>query len=372
VKRIILVLPFFLMSLIALMAQTEIIKSSTDASFTNTTEPKLTWSDEFDGNGAPNPSKWDRPEYNRRPNSAGPDGWWSKEDSYLDGNGNLVIRVRKIADKNKDGDPFDYSVGVVRTQGKFKQLYGRYDIRCQLPKQQGWWVAFWMMQGNVGSEVNAGVDGSEVDIMEAFGWTNKINHAIHYDGYGAAHKSVGKDELISGIREGFHTYTMDWYPDKYIFYVDGKEKWRTKGGGVCNQPGYVKITGEISTESWAINSYWANDPSKASYPDSFVVDYVRVYELDLVNSAFVNEQQKQDIELFPNPANDLITINLPENQSMKEKPEIIIFNSSGGCVKSFKQFSKPLEVSVADLKQGLYLMVIRVNGSSFSRKFVKN
>jgi beta-glucanase (GH16 family) len=229
-----------------------------------------------------------------------------------------------------------------------------------------------MMQGNVGSEVNAGVDGSEVDIMEAFGWTNKINHAIHYDGYGAAHKSVGKDELISGIREGFHTYTMDWYPDKYIFYVDGKEKWRTKGGGVCNQPGYVKITGEISTESWAINSYWANDPSKASYPDSFVVDYVRVYELDLVNSAFVNEQQKQDIELFPNPANDLITINLPENQSMKEKPEIIIFNSSGGCVKSFKQFSKPLEVSVADLKQGLYLMVIRVNGSSFSRKFVKN
>jgi len=371
-KKILLILPIFLMSLIALMAQTEILKSSTDASFNNTAEPKLTWSDEFDGSGAPNPAKWDRPEYNRRPNATGPDGWWSKEDSYLDGNGNLVIRVRKIADKNKDGDPFDYSVGVVRTLGKFKQLYGRYDIRCQLPKQQGWWVAFWMMQGNVGSELNAGVDGSEVDIMEAFGWTNKINHAIHYDGYGLAHKSVGKNESISGIREGFHTYTMDWYPDKYIFYVDGIEKWRTQGGGVCNQPGYVKITGEISTESWAINSYWSNDPAKAAYPDSFLVDYVRVYELDLVNSAFVNEQQKQDIELFPNPANELITISLPEIQSMKEKPEITILSSTGEVVKSFKQFSNPLEVSVADLRQGLYLMVVRINGYSFTQKFIKN
>ena len=371
-KKTLLFFSLLLISFGALMAQPEVLKSSTDVSFNNTTEPKLTWSDEFDGVGAPNPLKWDRPEYNRRPNAKGPDGYWSKEDSYLDGNGNLVIRVRKIADKNKDGDPFDYSVGAVRTLGKFKQLYGRYDIRCQLPKQQGWWVAFWMMQGNVGSEVNAGVDGSEVDIMEAFGWTNKINHAVHYDGYGTAHKSVGKNELISGIRDGFHTYTLDWYPDKYIFYVDGKETWRTTGGGICNQPGYVKITGEISTEDWAINSYWSNDPAKATYPDSFLVDYVRVYELDLVSSAFINKQQNQDIELFPNPVNNVITLNLPENLLMNEKPEITIINSTGEVVKSFRQISRPLVMSVAALKKGLYFMVVQVNGFSFSKKFIKN
>jgi beta-glucanase (GH16 family) len=374
VKKIVLIIPIFLISWISLIAQTENLKSTPELNNqeTKTNEPKLTWSDEFDGIGAPNPAKWDRPEYNRRPNSKGPDGWWSKEDSYLDGKGNLVIRVRKIADKNKDGDPFDYSVGALRTLGKFKQLYGRYDIRCQLPKQQGWWVAFWMMQGNVGSEVNAGVDGSEVDIMEAFGWTNKINHAVHYDGYGAAHKSVGKNELISGIREGFHTYTLDWYPDKYIFYVDGVEKYRTQGGGVCNQPGYVKITGEISTEDWAINSYWSNDPAKAAYPDSFVVDYVRVYELDLVNSASVGKKQQQDMKLFPNPVNDMITLNLPTNQLRSEKPEITIINSTGELVKSFKQLSEPLELSVADLKEGLYFMIVRFKDSLFSQKFIKD
>ncbi len=239
---------------------------------------KLVWADEFEGTGIPNPAKWDRPEYNRRANSNGPDGWWSKEDSYLDGSGNLVIRVRKIQNKNNDGDAFDYSCGAVRTKGKFEQLHGIFEINCKLPTQQGWWVAFWMMQGNVGSELNGGVDGSEVDIMEGFGWNNKINQAIHWDGYNDAHKSTGQKTDVPGIHDGYHTYTLEWHPDEYIFFIDGKETWRTTGGGVCNQPGYIKVTGEISTESWAINEYWSNNPANAQYPDSFLVDYVRVYE----------------------------------------------------------------------------------------------
>jgi len=93
-------------------------------------EGDLIWSDEFEGTGEPDASKWERQEYNRRNNDNGPDGWWSKEDSYLDGNGNLVIRVRQIDNKNDDNDSFDYSVGALRTKGIFEQLYGRFEIRC--------------------------------------------------------------------------------------------------------------------------------------------------------------------------------------------------------------------------------------------------
>ncbi len=367
----------FLLALTSIKAQTINTDSAKEGNTLTSklvSEPKLTWSDEFNGTGVPDPTKWDRPEYNRRPNATGPDGYWSKEDSFLDGKGNLVIQVRKVADKNKDGDPYDYSVGAVRTLGKFKQLYGRYEIRCQLPNQQGWWVAFWMMQGNVGSEVNAGVDGSEVDIMEAFGWTNKINHAVHYDGYGTAHKSVGKNELIPGIREGFHTFSMDWYPDKYVFFVDGKETYRTVGGGVCNQPGYVKVTGEISTEAWAINSYWSNDPAKATYPDSFLVDYVRVYEIDLSgNPTSINSiDQNKTFKLYPNPVNETLTVNFPEELSNNEKLDLQIVNSTGQVIKSFKQVSKPIELLVSDLSQGLYFLTVQLNDSSYSQKFMKN
>lgn len=238
----------------------------------------LTWSDEFDGTGAPDSSKWERPSYNRRNNSNGPDGYWDPNEVYLDGAGNCVIRVQKVANRNGDGDPYDYAVGAIRTYGKFTQKYGRFECRAQLPQQQGWWVAFWMMQGNQGSIGNGGVDGSEVDIMEGWGWTDKINHAIHWDGYGANHQSVGKNEIISGIRSGWHTYTLDWMPDVYIFYIDGVEQWRSTGGGICNQPGYIKVTGEISTEAWAITDSWAKNPANATYPDYFKIDYVRVYE----------------------------------------------------------------------------------------------
>ncbi len=273
-------------------------------------EGDLIWSDEFEGTGEPDASKWERQEYNRRNNDNGPDGWWSKEDSYLDGNGNLVIRVRQIDNKNDDNDSFDYSVGALRTKGIFEQLYGRFEIRCQLPTQPGWWVAFWMMQGNVGSVGNGAVDGVEVDIMEGFGWTDLINYAFHWDGYGEELKSTGKKITPAGIREGFHTFALEWYPEKYIFFIDGEETWRTEGGGVCNQAGYIKVTGEISSQDWAINNWWANDPADATYPDSFLVDYVRVYEVGDYQYPASTKMLPgaESHEIYPNPARDQIVV----------------------------------------------------------------
>ena len=53
---------------------------------------KLVWQDEFNGSGEIDMIKWDKPEYNRRNNDNGPDGWWLKENSYKDGNGNQSCR----------------------------------------------------------------------------------------------------------------------------------------------------------------------------------------------------------------------------------------------------------------------------------------
>ena len=54
-------------------------------------------------------------------------------------------------------------------------------------------------------------------------------------------------------------------------YVDGKETWRTKAGGVCQVPLYIKLSDEIGD--------WGGDITKAKLPDRFLVDYVRVYDL---------------------------------------------------------------------------------------------
>ena len=241
---------------------------------------KLIWSDEFNGTGSPDPAKWETLNYNRRNNDTGPDGWWSSEDAYLDGQGNLVIRVRKIDNQNSDDDAFDYSSGMVRSRGRFEQKFGKFEIRCQMPSEPGWWVAFWLMCDSQGDIGNGGEDGTEIDIMEGFGWTERIGHALHWDGYGAAHQSAGDAREIPGILDGFHTFTLEWDETQYIFSVDGQETWRTTAGGVSKVPEYIKVTGEISTESWAITGDWAGDPLTAAYPDYFVVDYVRVYTKD--------------------------------------------------------------------------------------------
>lgn len=237
----------------------------------------LTWGDEFDGETI-DAAKWDRPEGNRRNNSEGPDGWWDKEDSYLDGEGNLVIRVKQIDNRNDDNDPYDYSVGAIRSKGRFQQKFGKFEIRCQLPGQAGWWVAFWLYSPSVGNVNDSGEDGTEIDIFEGFGWTDRLNFALHWDGYGDDHKSENFKKTIDGIRDGFHTYTLEWTEEEYVFLVDNTIVWRTTAGGVSKVPAYVKVTGEISTENWAINEQWSNDPEFAEYPDYFIIDYVRVYQ----------------------------------------------------------------------------------------------
>ena len=56
-----------------------------------------------------------------------------------------------------------------------------------------------------------------------------------------------------------------------VFYVDAKETWRTNAGGVCRVPVYILLSDEIGT--------WGGDIAKANLPDTFLVDYVRVYDL---------------------------------------------------------------------------------------------
>jgi hypothetical protein len=32
----------------------------------------------------------------------------------------------------------------------------------------------------------------------------------------------------------------------HVFYIDGKDRWRSKAGGVCQMPLFIKLSGEIA------------------------------------------------------------------------------------------------------------------------------
>lgn len=217
---------------------------------------KLVWHDEFDGTKL-DETKWEVPENPRR------DGFWSRKAVSLDGKGNLVISALKDGDKFLDA--------CVRTRGKYEKAFGYFVARIKFQKEQGHWSAFWMYAPSVGKIGDEGRDGTEIDIMEKPSLDDEMNHALHWDGYGKQHRSEAHKFKVPGIMEGYHDFALWWTPDEYVFYVDGKETWRTKAGGVCQVPLYLKLSDEIGN--------WAGDIKKAKLPDHFYVDYVRVYDL---------------------------------------------------------------------------------------------
>ena len=218
---------------------------------------KLVWHDEFDGKKL-DASKWDVP-----PDGKRRDAWWMGKAVTLDGKGHLVIRTFKDGDRYVDG--------CVRTQGKFEHAFGYYVARIKLQNQPGHWSAFWMMGRGVGKIGDEGRDGTEIDIMEKPWLDDRVQHALHWDGYGDAHKSKGKVSKVPGVMEGYHTFGLLWTPEEYVFCVDGKETWRTKAGGVCQVPLYLKLSDEVGK--------WGGDIRQAKLPDQFVVDHVRVYDV---------------------------------------------------------------------------------------------
>ncbi|MHC4146656.1 MAG: glycoside hydrolase family 16 protein, partial [Planctomycetota bacterium] len=243
---------------------------------------KLAWSDEFEG-AEIDQSKWEIIGDSKRR-----DGYWVKEDSYLDGKGNLLLRIKKSGEK--------YTSGAMRTQGKFEHKFGYWVCRCKFPTEEGHWPAFWLFaRPGVGKVGNEGRDGTEIDIMEKPWRQDKITQNLHWDGYGKEHKSAGSGQItIPGVSQGFHTFALHWTPEQYVFYVDGKETWRTSAGGVSQVPEFIKLTEEIGD--------WGGDITKAKLPDYFTVDYVRVYDMvERGGSAVRKELVRKAVSAKPSP-----------------------------------------------------------------------
>jgi len=218
---------------------------------------KLVWSDEFNGN------RLDAKKWNVLPEAPRKGGWWSPRAVQLDGQGNLEITTFEQAGK--------FYTGAVNTRGKFQQAFGYFEARMKFQRQPGFWSAFWMTCDTVGRVGDEGRDGTEIDIIEKPWRDDRVQFTLHWDGYGKAHRSAGHKIAVPGVMRGFHSVGLLWTPESYAFFVDGKELWRTKAGGVSQVPEYLIFSSEVGT--------WGGDIRQAQLPDRFLVDYVRVYEL---------------------------------------------------------------------------------------------
>jgi beta-glucanase (GH16 family) len=216
---------------------------------------ELVWEDPFDGNEL-DAKKWEV-------RGIGPRalGYVSAEAVKVE-NGCL-----KLSAMRKDGRIL---LGAVGTQNRFMTRYGFFECRAELQKQRGVWAAFWIQSPAISEGEDPAIYGAEIDIMECFRKLGPdiVSHNVHW-AYGPNQKTTrGMQSYLKGVGEGFHTFALEWTPDKYAFFVDGYKFYEVTTG-ISRIEEYLILSMEIPAEPKDIES--------TVFPDVFTVDYVKVY-----------------------------------------------------------------------------------------------
>jgi len=190
----------------------------------------------------------------------------------------LVLRAVKEDYTDPDGVQRSYTSGRIHTQGKFAQRYGRFEARIKIPTGQGMWPAFWMM----GANSERWPDRGEIDIMENIGKEpGTVHGTIHGPGYSGAKGIGGPFSLAAGkkVADDFHIYAVEWAPDEIGWYVDDTPY---KTATPANLPAGTKWVFDgpfYLLLNLAVGGDWPGSPDAATaFPQSMLVDYVRVYE----------------------------------------------------------------------------------------------
>ncbi|MCT2587882.1 ricin-type beta-trefoil lectin domain protein [Actinophytocola gossypii] len=200
----------------------------------------------------------------------------STRNAVHDGQGNLVITARRENPNNYQCwyGRCEYTSARLNTAGRFTQTYGTFEARIKMSHGQGMWPAFWMLGNDIG---NVGWPQSgEIDIMENIGREpNTVHGTIHGPGYSG---SGGIGAAYNGPRfaDGFHTFTVEWAPNRITWSVDGNVyQTRTPAdlGGrqwVFDKPFFMIL-------NLAVGGYWPGDPDASTpFPNTLTIDYVRV------------------------------------------------------------------------------------------------
>lgn len=172
------------------------------------------WSDEFNYEGAPDPSKWGY--------DVGGGGWGNQElQTYTNNRNNSWVADGKLFIKAiKTNGNWSSARLVTRQKGDW--TYGRIEIRAKIPAGRGIWSAIWMLPTDFsyGNWPNSG----EIDIMEHVGYdVNRIYGTIHTEAFNhTLGTQKGSNTMEPTAYTEFHDYAVEWDAENISIFVDEK------------------------------------------------------------------------------------------------------------------------------------------------------
>jgi hypothetical protein len=185
--------------------------------------------------------------------------------SFLDGSGNAVLEATQSGGT--------ITSGRFTSRTKFNMQYGWCAARIKFPKAgRSWFPAWWLL--HVGYNYNP---YGEIDVMEFFGNTNQYSTHIYFgDGFPSieSNKAVPASHSGGNAGDGFHTYWMQWEPNRIRIGVDDliMGDWTpasvpTGAWAHMQQPFYY-------IANFAVAPSWLPAPLPADFPARMLIDWV--------------------------------------------------------------------------------------------------
>ncbi len=249
------------------------LNSSSSLNATDSTY-QLVWSDEFNGTGAFDSTKW---AFCPRQTSA-----WNEYLTSLpayasqDGGGNLVL---KMDNATIAGDPVPYHSGGIQSLGKFSIAYGKIEVSAKFTQGQGSWPAIWMMPVPATADTSSWPGCGEMDIMEHINNSSVINETVHNLSVDNANGASSATHTASYNTTGYNTYGLVWTPTAVQFYVNNVLQYtynKVASGGWHQYPYNVPFYIILNQSGGA---GWPGPITNSNLPFTMQVDYVRVYQL---------------------------------------------------------------------------------------------
>ncbi len=159
----------------------------------------------------------------------------------------------------------EYASGMMSTELSFGMDGGYIEISAQVPDQQGFLSAFWLLPTD-------GDWSAEIDVFETLGHLPETMNTNIWDN--------GTPNQLSfptiDMSDGFHTYGLEWTDTDITWYIDGQSV-RTTANTVGEDMYLVA--------SLAVDTNWTGAvDGTTDFTDSFDIDYIRVYEPDVASS----------------------------------------------------------------------------------------